>query len=131
MLVLVPRLVMGFRGDWGDTSITLPQGKWHSAFGGSHHSGGETRVSDLLKDFPVRAFGQEIETKMHNFQVWAPACDIDGGANRRQELRHAGWGARLVASLHSRSKRRVPITSLSLMAAIRNPIQGPLGSRKV
>jgi (1->4)-alpha-D-glucan 1-alpha-D-glucosylmutase len=54
MLVLVPRLVMGLGGDWRDTSITLPDGKWHGAFGGSNHTGGEKRVSDLLKDFPVQ-----------------------------------------------------------------------------
>jgi maltooligosyltrehalose synthase len=45
--------VMGLAGKWGDTSVTLPHGRWHSAFGGSSHTGGEKRVSDLLKDFPV------------------------------------------------------------------------------
>ncbi len=53
ILVLAPRLVMALGGHWGDTSISLPDGQWHSALGNSSYSGGKKQVSELLKDFPV------------------------------------------------------------------------------
>jgi (1->4)-alpha-D-glucan 1-alpha-D-glucosylmutase len=52
-LVVVPRLVMGLAGGWGDTSLTLPAGRWRDALSGREVEGGSCGVADLLADFPV------------------------------------------------------------------------------
>jgi (1->4)-alpha-D-glucan 1-alpha-D-glucosylmutase len=52
-LVVVPRLVMGLAGGWGDTSLTLPAGRWRDALSGREVEGGSCAVADLLADFPV------------------------------------------------------------------------------
>jgi len=59
-ITLVPRLVMGLRDGWGDTSIVLPPGTWADVFAhpdgsGSDHAvhQGEVLVGDLLSVLPV------------------------------------------------------------------------------
>jgi (1->4)-alpha-D-glucan 1-alpha-D-glucosylmutase len=39
--------------DWGDTSLSLPEGRWHDVMGIVTHAGGERPVSELLERFPV------------------------------------------------------------------------------
>jgi (1->4)-alpha-D-glucan 1-alpha-D-glucosylmutase len=51
--VVVPRLLMKLRGDWGDTSLELPAGRWRNELTGEEAGGGEVRLSDLLRRFPV------------------------------------------------------------------------------
>ena len=48
VVVVVPRL----RGEWGDTSITLPSGEWTGALTGQRFAR-EVRLADLLREFPV------------------------------------------------------------------------------
>jgi (1->4)-alpha-D-glucan 1-alpha-D-glucosylmutase len=50
--VVVPRLVLGLRDGWGDTSVELPPGRWVDELGGST---AERTVSPgvLLAGFPV------------------------------------------------------------------------------
>jgi (1->4)-alpha-D-glucan 1-alpha-D-glucosylmutase len=51
IVTVVPRLVIGLGGDWGDTSLDLPPGR--NELTGEDVSGGEVRLSDLLRRFPV------------------------------------------------------------------------------
>ncbi|HEX6865372.1 MAG TPA: malto-oligosyltrehalose synthase, partial [Thermoanaerobaculia bacterium] len=50
---VVPRLVIGLGGDWGDTSLELPPGRWRNELTGQDAAEGEVRLSDLLRRFPV------------------------------------------------------------------------------
>jgi (1->4)-alpha-D-glucan 1-alpha-D-glucosylmutase len=40
-------------GCWGDTRVELPAGRWRDELSGRELSGGEVRVGDVLRDFPV------------------------------------------------------------------------------
>jgi (1->4)-alpha-D-glucan 1-alpha-D-glucosylmutase len=51
--VIVPRLVMGLRAGWGDTTVTLPAGRWTDELGGSTADGGPVSLAALLSGFPV------------------------------------------------------------------------------
>jgi (1->4)-alpha-D-glucan 1-alpha-D-glucosylmutase len=53
LVAVVPRLVIGLGGDWGDTSLELPPGRWHDELTGEDARGGEVRLADLLRRFPV------------------------------------------------------------------------------
>ena len=53
VLSLVPRLAWQLRGDWGDTTVSLPTGKWRDALSGQTLSGGNVPVSQVLNNFPV------------------------------------------------------------------------------
>lgn len=50
---IVPRLSLGLRGDWGDTTVHLPAGNWQNTLTGEPVSGGRVRSGELLKHFPV------------------------------------------------------------------------------
>ena len=51
--VIVPRLVMGLQGGWGDTTVELPPGHWVDELGGSTVGEGAVSLSALLSGFPV------------------------------------------------------------------------------
>jgi (1->4)-alpha-D-glucan 1-alpha-D-glucosylmutase len=51
-VTLVPRHVIG-RGEWGETVVELPAGDWRDELTGDETEGGERRVADLLRRFPV------------------------------------------------------------------------------
>ena len=51
-VAVVPRLLIGLSGDWGDTSLALPPGGWTNLMEGSVH-GGTVRLAELLSGFPV------------------------------------------------------------------------------
>lgn len=51
--VVTPRLVLGLAGDWADTTLHLPEGKWHNVLSKEDVSGGTIRVGTLLACFPV------------------------------------------------------------------------------
>jgi (1->4)-alpha-D-glucan 1-alpha-D-glucosylmutase len=53
IVTVVPRLVIGLGGDWGDTSLDLPPGRWRNELTGEDAVEGEARLSDLLRRFPV------------------------------------------------------------------------------
>ncbi len=54
LAVVVPTLVVGLGGAWGDTSIELPPGRWKDALTGSASDGGTPiEVANLLAGFPV------------------------------------------------------------------------------
>jgi (1->4)-alpha-D-glucan 1-alpha-D-glucosylmutase len=69
VVVVVPRLVTRLAGDWADTTVDLPPGRWASVLGDtelgpgrSQHAhaipGGRTATADLLASFPVAVLGQ-------------------------------------------------------------------------
>jgi (1->4)-alpha-D-glucan 1-alpha-D-glucosylmutase len=51
--VVVPRLVLGLGDGWGDTTITLPPGRWTDELGGSTADEGPVSLAALLSGFPV------------------------------------------------------------------------------
>ena len=51
--VIVPRLVMGLAGGWGDTAVELPFGRWVDELGGSTADAGPLSMAALLSGFPV------------------------------------------------------------------------------
>jgi (1->4)-alpha-D-glucan 1-alpha-D-glucosylmutase len=53
VLVVVPRLVLGLGGNWGDTSLALPAGAWHNVLTGDKAPSGSVRLAELLRRFPV------------------------------------------------------------------------------
>jgi (1->4)-alpha-D-glucan 1-alpha-D-glucosylmutase len=57
-VTVVPRLLMKLRGDWGGTSLELPAGRWRNELTREEVGGGEVRVADLLRRFPVALLSQ-------------------------------------------------------------------------
>lgn len=54
MLVLVPRLPAGLAGDWEDTEVAMPEGRWTNLLTGEIVSGGRAvTAGGLLLRFPV------------------------------------------------------------------------------
>ncbi len=53
LVVVVPRLVVGLRGDWEDTVIDLPEGEWTDVLTGAEMAGRTVSVAELLAGFPV------------------------------------------------------------------------------
>jgi (1->4)-alpha-D-glucan 1-alpha-D-glucosylmutase len=51
-ITVVPRLVCGLGGDWGDTAIDLPEGSWHNVLSGEQVAG-EIPLAELLRALPV------------------------------------------------------------------------------
>jgi (1->4)-alpha-D-glucan 1-alpha-D-glucosylmutase len=53
VVTVVPRLVIKLGGDWGDTTLELPNGRWQNVLGGDAFAGGDLRLVELFKRFPV------------------------------------------------------------------------------
>lgn len=53
VMVVAPRLVMKNLAGWGDTSVTVPRGKWVNVLSDVTIGGGKTQLVDLLDAFPV------------------------------------------------------------------------------
>jgi len=51
--VVVPRLVIRLGGDWKDTAVDLPPGRWRNELTEEDVEGGRRPVADLLARFPV------------------------------------------------------------------------------
>ena len=52
-ITLAPRLVLGLGGDWADTEVALPPGRWRDVLTGDLHEGGPRPVGELLRRLPV------------------------------------------------------------------------------
>jgi (1->4)-alpha-D-glucan 1-alpha-D-glucosylmutase len=50
---VVPRLTMLLGGDWAQTAVALPEGRWTNRLTGAEVGGGDLQIAELLKDFPV------------------------------------------------------------------------------
>jgi len=53
VVTVAPRLVLGLAGDWGDTTLELPDGRFTDVLDGKRTITGEVRLADLLRPFPV------------------------------------------------------------------------------
>lgn len=51
-VAVAPRLTLMRAGQWGDTSVALPQGRWRNEFTAEAYDG-HVPMKDLLKRFPV------------------------------------------------------------------------------
>ena len=58
-ITIAPRLPIGLSGDWGDTSLDLPDGRWRNELTGDVVSDGSIRLGDVLKRFPVALLARE------------------------------------------------------------------------
>ncbi|HVF74236.1 MAG TPA: malto-oligosyltrehalose synthase [Acidimicrobiales bacterium] len=52
-VTVAPRLVLRLDGQWAETAVELPDGRWTNVFTGEEHSGGPVELADLLRSFPV------------------------------------------------------------------------------
>jgi (1->4)-alpha-D-glucan 1-alpha-D-glucosylmutase len=52
-VTVVPRMVVGLGGDWGETAVELPRGRWTDRFTGRQHQGGYVPLARLMQGFPV------------------------------------------------------------------------------
>ncbi len=53
VIVVVPRLVIGLGGNWGDTTLDLPQGAWQNRLTGDVEAEASLSMNKLLGRFPV------------------------------------------------------------------------------
>jgi (1->4)-alpha-D-glucan 1-alpha-D-glucosylmutase len=53
VVTVVPRLVLGLNGEWGHTTLKMPDGAWRNALTGDDVDGHVTRMADLRARFPV------------------------------------------------------------------------------
>jgi (1->4)-alpha-D-glucan 1-alpha-D-glucosylmutase len=60
VITVVPRLVIGLRGDWADTTLELPAGRWYNELTGDAIDGSTVRLVDLLARFPVALLVHEV-----------------------------------------------------------------------
>jgi (1->4)-alpha-D-glucan 1-alpha-D-glucosylmutase len=58
-IVIAPRLPLILGGDWADTAITVPKGRWRNEMTGDIVDGGETLLANLLARFPVGLLSRE------------------------------------------------------------------------
>ncbi|MEW6475109.1 MAG: malto-oligosyltrehalose synthase [Actinomycetota bacterium] len=53
VVAVTPRLVLALAGDWADTTLVLPEGRFEDVLGGNRTFTGEVRLAELLGPFPV------------------------------------------------------------------------------
>ncbi|MFO8152635.1 malto-oligosyltrehalose synthase [Thioalkalivibrio sp.] len=64
VLVVVPRLVLGLAGDWQDTRLPIPPGRWRNRLSGALLEGdGDALVADLLAPFPLALLERVEDTQ--------------------------------------------------------------------
>lgn len=59
VVAIVPRLVLGLRDGWKDTTVELPPGRFVDRLGGDAVHSGRRHVADLLARFPVALLERE------------------------------------------------------------------------
>jgi len=59
MLTVAPRCVIKLGGDWGDTTLDVPQGSWTNELTGEKVAGGAVSMKTLLRVFPVALLTRE------------------------------------------------------------------------
>jgi (1->4)-alpha-D-glucan 1-alpha-D-glucosylmutase len=58
-IAIAPRLPLTLGGDWAETTLTLPRGRWHNELTGDTLEGGELLLAKLLSRFPVGLLSRE------------------------------------------------------------------------
>ena len=56
---IVPRLTTHLGGDWAQTAVSLPEGRWTNRLTGVTVDGGGVQIAELLKDFPVALLARD------------------------------------------------------------------------
>lgn len=56
---VVPRLLLSMNGEWQDTWVEIPEGRWHNHLTGDRFKGGKVMLGDILARFPVALFSKE------------------------------------------------------------------------
>ena len=56
---ITPRLLFSFGGDWQDTWLEIPDGRWHNHLTGDSFRGGRTMLRDILARFPLALVSRE------------------------------------------------------------------------
>jgi (1->4)-alpha-D-glucan 1-alpha-D-glucosylmutase len=69
ILTVVPRLILGLNGNWGDTSLVLPKGRWHNRLTHEELDGGPILMADLFRRFPVALLVHEQALSEHRITV--------------------------------------------------------------
>lgn len=59
VITVAPRWAMTLDGDWSDTKITIPNGRWTNRLSGKVIEGGTQALADLLAEFPVALLTKE------------------------------------------------------------------------
>jgi maltooligosyltrehalose synthase len=59
VVTVVPRLVLGLDGEWGSTTLQVPNGAWRNQLTGDDVDGRVTQMADLLARFPVALLSQK------------------------------------------------------------------------
>lgn len=59
VVAIAPRLLMGFDGDWNDTALELPGGRWRELLTGGEGIEGRVELKDILARFPVALLVRE------------------------------------------------------------------------
>jgi (1->4)-alpha-D-glucan 1-alpha-D-glucosylmutase len=62
LIVLVPRMMAGLAGQWGDTAVELPRGQWRNELSDEIFDGGSLEVSRLTEKFPVCLLTRESKS---------------------------------------------------------------------
>ena len=62
VVTVVPRMVVTLDRAWGNTSFTLPKGRWKNCLTGECLEGGVTGMKQLLREFPVALLVRDEET---------------------------------------------------------------------
>ena len=60
-ITIVPRLVVGLRGNWEGTTVPVPPGLWENELTGDKVPGGPLRLEQLLQRFPVALLARIID----------------------------------------------------------------------
>jgi (1->4)-alpha-D-glucan 1-alpha-D-glucosylmutase len=58
LIAMVPRFTLTLNGEWGDTRLPLPPGRWAEAFGSGVHEG-EAPAASVFASFPVALLVRE------------------------------------------------------------------------
>jgi (1->4)-alpha-D-glucan 1-alpha-D-glucosylmutase len=53
LIAVVPRLVLSLGGDWRETALDLPSGRWRNYLTGEELTTGSVLLAHLLRRFPV------------------------------------------------------------------------------
>jgi (1->4)-alpha-D-glucan 1-alpha-D-glucosylmutase len=59
VVTVVPRLLIRLRGDWADTTVSIPAGRWRNLLSGEWSDGGPSEMAKLLGRFPVALLARE------------------------------------------------------------------------
>jgi (1->4)-alpha-D-glucan 1-alpha-D-glucosylmutase len=59
VITVVPRLVIKLNGNWGNTTLNIPECRWRNVFTNERLDGGVVRVGDILNSFPVALLARE------------------------------------------------------------------------